>query len=115
MTSRLDTPIGLGFREKAGIWHRDLVLNDVQREVADHDIAIYFSQELKDIGRRLVRHIIGHLADEACGLFIWTARACRFMKCGKHYTIHAPKRSLVLECQLPISAPQPNLAWVLSW
>ena len=98
VTSRPDTPIRHGFRENPGIWHRDLVLNEVPREVVDHDIAIYFSEELKDISRQLDRHIIGRLVDKACGLFIWAATACRFIKNGKHYAIHAPKRlSIVLE------------------
>ena len=43
MTSRPETSIRLGFRENPEIWHRDLVLNEVPREVVDHDIAIYFS------------------------------------------------------------------------
>ena len=97
MTRRPDTPIRLGFRANNGIWHRDVVLNEVPREVVDRDIAIYFSEELKDIRRQLDRHIIGRLVDKACGVFIWTATACRFIKNGKHYTIHDRKRSLVLE------------------
>ena len=98
MTRRPDTPIRLGFRANNGIWHRDVVLNEVPREVVDRDIAIYFSEELKDIRRQLDRHIIGRLVDKACGLFIWAATACRFIKNGKHYAIHAPKRlSIVLE------------------
>ena len=64
MTSRPETPIRLGFRENPGIWHRDLVLNEVPRAVVDHDIAIYFSEELKDIHRHLGEHIISRLVDK---------------------------------------------------
>ena len=46
----------------------EAVLNEVPLEVVDHDIAIYVSQELKDIRRQLDRHIIGRLADKASGL-----------------------------------------------
>ena len=38
VTSRPDTPIRLGFRDTSGIWHRDLVLNEVPREIVDCDI-----------------------------------------------------------------------------
>ena len=91
-------PVRHGFRENSGTWHRDLVLHEVSREVVDHDIAIYFAEELKHIRREVDRHIICSLVDKACGLFIWAATACRFIKNGKHYTIHSLRRlSLVLD------------------
>ena len=41
------------------------MLNEVPREVVDHDITIYFPEELKDFTRQLDRHIIGRLVDKA--------------------------------------------------
>lgn len=59
---RPHSQIHLGFRENLAIWHRDLVLNEVPREVLDCDIAIYFSGELKDIpGERNAAHTEGPL------------------------------------------------------
>ena len=42
MTSRSVTPVRLGFCENPGVWHRDLVLNEVPPEVVHRDIAIYY-------------------------------------------------------------------------
>jgi hypothetical protein len=93
VTSRPETPIRLGFSEIDGILHRDLVLNNVPREIIDHDITIYFQQELKDI--ELSAQIIPRLTEKACGLFIWAATACRFIKSGKR--VARKRLSLILE------------------
>ncbi len=47
MTSRPETPIRLGFGENAGIWHRDLGLGKISREMIDDDLTLYFREELK--------------------------------------------------------------------
>jgi hypothetical protein len=93
ITSRPETPIRLGFREMPGILHQDLVLNNVPQEIIDRDISIYFRHELRDI--ELGAQIITCLTEKACGLFIWAATACRFIKKGR---LVARKRlSLILE------------------
>jgi hypothetical protein len=93
ITSRPETPIRLGFRDMPGILHQDLVLNNVPQEIIDHDITIYFRHELRDIG--LNAQVITCLTEKACGLFIWAATACRFIKNGN---LVATKRlSLILE------------------
>ena len=93
VTSRPETPIRLGFTEMATILHRDLVLNNVPREIIDHDITIYFRQELRDID--LNTQIITRLTEKARGLFIWAATACRFIKNGKR--VASKRLSLILE------------------
>jgi hypothetical protein len=93
ITSRRETPIRLGFRNMPEVLHRDLVLNNVPQEIIYHDISIYFRYELKDI--ELSAQIVTCLTVKACGLFIWAATACRFIKNGK---LLASKRlSLILE------------------
>jgi hypothetical protein len=93
ITSRRETPIRLGFRNMPEILHRDLVLNNVPQEIIYDDISIYFRHELRDI--ELSAQIIARLTEKACGLFIWAATACRFIKNGK---LLASKRlSLILE------------------
>jgi len=93
ITSRPETPIRLGFRDMPGILHRDLVLNDVSREIIDNDISIYFRHELSDID--LSPQIITRLTEKACGLFVWAATACRFIKSGKR--VARQRLSLILE------------------
>ena len=93
VTSRPETPIRLGFRNMPGILHRDLVLNDVPWEIIDHDIAMYFRQELKDI--ELNAQIIGCLIEKACGLFIWAATVCRYIKDGKR--VASKRLSVILK------------------
>jgi hypothetical protein len=93
VTSRPETPIRLGFRNIPGILHRDLVLSDVPQEIIDHDIAMYFRQELKDI--ELSAQVIRCLIEKACGLFIWAATVCRYIKDGKR--VASKRLSVVLK------------------
>ena len=84
VTSRPETPIRLGFRNIPEFLHYDLVLHDIPRDVVDHDISIYFQQELKNI--EVPGHDFELLIEKACGLFIWAATACRYIKSGKFIT-----------------------------
>ena len=93
VTSRPEIPIRLGFRKMAGILHRDLVLHNVPREIIDHDITIYFRDELEHI--ELTEQTIRRLIEKAGGLFIWAATACRFIKEGKR--VANTRLSLILE------------------
>lgn len=81
VTSRPEVPIRLGFRNMPAILHRDLVLRDVPRKTIDHDIAVYLWQELKDFEPSAQN--ITFLTEKACGLFIWAATVCRYIKDGK--------------------------------
>jgi hypothetical protein len=105
VTSRPETPIRLGFRKMAGILHQDLVLNDVPREIIDHDIAIYFRKELAAI--ELSERNIKRLVEKAGGLFIWAATACRFIKTGKR--IVGARVSLILNSGKGIRNPEEEL------
>ena len=110
VTSRPDIPIRLGFGENPGIWHRDLLLSAVPREVIDRDIAIYLSEELKDIIPFQDAQTTGRLVEKACGLFIWAATACRFIKHGQQYHIFARERlSLILEGKKGEENPEEKL------
>jgi hypothetical protein len=93
VTSRPETPIRLGFRNMPRILHQDLVLNDVPQEIIDHDIAIYFRQELEDI--ELSAQSIGCLIEKACGLFIWAATVCRYIKDSKR--VASKRLSVILQ------------------
>lgn len=49
VTSRLETPIRLGFKKMPAILHRDLLLHEVRRELVDADICLFFYDRLEDI------------------------------------------------------------------
>lgn len=80
VTSRAETPIRLGLRDMPAVFHYDLILHDISRKTVDHDIGIYFREELKNI--EVSEHIIQHLIKKACGLFTWAATTYRFIKGG---------------------------------
>jgi len=105
VTSRPETPIRLGFRDMPGILYQDLVLNDVPQEIIDHDIAIYFQQELKDI--ELSAQIIECLIEKACGLFIWAATVCRYIKDGKR--VASKRLSVILKGGKTRKTPEKEL------
>ena len=88
VTSRPDTPIRLGFRTMPGILHHDLVLDDVSRDIVDHDIEIFLSARFGEI-RENSEYLppdwpgdkaIDTLVRKAGGLFIYAATVCRFIK-----------------------------------
>ena len=105
VTSRPEVPIRLGFYEMGSILHRDLVLNNISQEIIDHDVAIYFRQELREI--ELDAQIIRCLVEKACGLFIWAATACRYVKDGKR--VASKRLSLILKGEKGRRNPEKEL------
>jgi hypothetical protein len=88
ITSRLETPIRLGFRAMPGILHHDLVLDDVSWAAVDHDISVFFRDQFTEI-RNIFEDLpanwpsdekIALLVKKAKGLFIYAATVCRFVK-----------------------------------
>lgn len=86
--------IRLGFRENLVIWHRHVVLNEVPREMVDHDITINYWEQSKDITSPQDARVIVLLVEITYGLFIRAAIACRFVKTDK---CSASKRSVPTE------------------
>lgn len=88
LTSRPETPIRLSFHNMSGNLHRDLVLNDVPRAIADNDIRIFF--EHKSGANRSAwddlpvdwpgKETIDLLVLRAHGLFIYAATVCQFIE-----------------------------------
>lgn len=105
VTSRLETPIRLGFCDMSEILHHDLVLHNVPREIIDRDIDIYLWQELKYV--EVSEQDIKRLIEKACGLFIWAATACRFVKSGKR--VASTRLSIVLKGGTSTRNPEKEL------
>ena len=88
VTSRPEPLIQRGFRNVPSLYRRDLILNQIHREIVDRDISIFFQHNLgllrgtwddlplgwpdKDTIRLLV--------SRAHGLFIYAATICRFLE-----------------------------------
>jgi len=86
VTSRPETPIRLGFRDMSSIWHQDLILQNVPREIIEHDIRVFFRHELTRI--RTQHDLptnwpqepdIEALVKKADSLFIYAATTCRYI------------------------------------
>ena len=96
LTSRPETPIRHGFYQIPKTEHQDFILHGISEEIVDHDIYIFLEHNLGLIRQEWAldvgwpsEQIIRRLIQNASGLFIWVATACRFIKQGKRF---APKR-----------------------
>ncbi|KAJ5098832.1 hypothetical protein N7532_005833 [Penicillium argentinense] len=85
LTSRPELPIRLGFEEITGAY-RDLVLHEINKSAIEHDISLYFEDELLHLKQR---HSFPpdwpgdaatrELVNRAVPLFIAAATLCRFI------------------------------------
>ncbi|KAF2395522.1 purine and uridine phosphorylase [Trichodelitschia bisporula] len=76
--------------------HYDFELHGIQQSVVEHDIRVFLGHELRRISCKYFdrtnwpsEQIINRLVQNASGLFIWAATACRFISEGKQF---APDR-----------------------
>ncbi|PTD07628.1 Vegetative incompatibility protein HET-E-1 [Fusarium culmorum] len=94
ITSRPETPIRHGFNQMSGDQREVFVLEDISPSVINQDIGLYFRNRLKAFceergfddddwpdSRSIMR-----LVENASGLFIWAATACRFICKGTRFS-----------------------------
>ena len=86
VTSRPETPIRYGIGNIPETAHQDIILHKVSQSIIEHDLSIFFKENLKIIrgNYRLAMDWPGEetirlLVDGAGGLFIYAATACRFL------------------------------------
>lgn len=116
VTSRPDTPIRLGFRNKKEIFHRSLVLDAINRQIVDRDIGLFFKTQFQEIrDNSIVGDLpsdwpgddrISLLVSQAEGLFIYAATVCNFVS-----TEDWPPEDL-LRAFLPSNAGEPQQLYV---
>jgi hypothetical protein len=114
MTSRPEIPIRHGINQIPEVGHRDFVLHNISPAIIDHDISIFLEYSLRTIGRERAlaadwpgEQAIKRLVQNASGLFIWAATACRFIREGRKF---ASKRlSIVLQADGSVTAPEKQL------
>lgn len=92
LTSRPEIPVRHGFGQIADQEHEDFVLHNMSPSIVDHDISIFLEYNLGIVRRERSlaagwpgEEIIRQLVEIACGLFIWAATACRFIREGKRF------------------------------
>ncbi|OBT39271.1 hypothetical protein VE00_10181 [Pseudogymnoascus sp. WSF 3629] len=92
LTSRPEIPIRYSMHNILQAEHQDLVLHNVPLTVVNNDISLFLKYNLGTIrqewsleagwpGEVVLRQLVLH----ACGLFIWAATACRFIREGKRF------------------------------
>jgi hypothetical protein len=94
LTSRPEIPIRHGFRYIPDAEHQDFVLHSISPSIVDHDIRIFLEYDLRLVGQERSlgpgwpgEDTIRRLVQVACGLFIWAATACRFIREGKRFAV----------------------------
>ncbi|KAI9717989.1 MAG: hypothetical protein M1828_007025 [Chrysothrix sp. TS-e1954] len=83
LTNRQETSIRLGLGEIPGDQYHDSVLQSISSSMVDQDILIYFGHALKapsSLAQWPSEAELARLVEQAEGLFIWAATACRFIK-----------------------------------
>jgi len=99
-----------------GVKHQDFVLHNISLSIIDHDIRIFLQHNLKLIAQ--AQHflrpewpgepVLQHLTQKACGLFIWVATACRFIREGKRFATR--RLDMILEqSSTAINEPEKHL------
>jgi hypothetical protein len=114
MTSRPEVPIRHGFCQMLDAEHQDFVLHNVSPAIIDHDISTFLEHNLGNIGLERAfaagwpgEHVISRLVQNASGLFIWAATACRFIREGRKFT--AKRLSIILQSNSSVTAPEKHL------
>jgi hypothetical protein len=101
LTSRPEIPIRNGFYRIPEAEHQDFVLHNISPSIVDQDIFIFLEYSLRLIGQERSldagwpgEEVIRCLVQNASGLFIWAATACRFIQEGKRFA--AKRLAMVL-------------------
>lgn len=114
LTSRPEVPIRYGFHQIGNSGYQDFILHNISPAVVDLDITIFLESNFRTIREeRMIsadwpgEQTIRRLVQNAGGLFIWAATACRFIHEGRQY---ATKRlSMILQETKSITPPQKKL------
>jgi hypothetical protein len=116
LTSRPEIPIRYGFCQIPDAEYQDFVLHNILQSIVDHDISIFLGYNLGLIERERSldacwpgEDIIRRLVQNASGLFIWAATACRFIREGRKRHVIKNRLSSILQSSGPITEPEKHL------
>jgi len=115
LTSRPEIPIRYGISAIPQAEHQDFVLHGIKPTIVNHDIFLFLEYNLRTIGQEWTfganwpgEEVLRQLVLHACGLFIWAATACRFIREGRRF---ARKRldTILKGSSIAITAPEKHL------
>ena len=116
LTSRPEVPIRHGFHRIPDTEHQDFVLHNISPSVVDHDIGIFLEHSFKLIAIERAlgtgwpgEQIVNGLVNNASGLFIWAATACRFVREGTKTSIIKGRLTLLLQGSSSLNKPEKHL------
>jgi hypothetical protein len=114
LTSRPEVPIRYGFHQIGNSGYQDFILHNISPTIVNHDIAIFLEYNFRTIREERTisadwpgEQAIRRLVQNADGLFIWAATACRFIYEGRQYA--AKRLSMILQETKSVTAPQKKL------
>jgi hypothetical protein len=115
LTSRPEIPIRHGFHQLSDAEHQDFILHNISPSIINQDIGTFLENAFQVIvqERSIVtgwpgQQIINRLIQNASGLFIWAATACRFIREGKRLAVK--RLDIILEhSSTTINAPEKHL------
>ncbi|KFY30946.1 hypothetical protein V493_01528 [Pseudogymnoascus sp. VKM F-4281 (FW-2241)] len=115
LTGRPEISIRHGIHHIPQAEQQNLILQNIPPEIINHDISLFLEFNLGTIRQEWSlgadwpgEAVLKQLALYACGLFIWAATACRFIREGRRF---APKRldTILRGNSSDITAPQKHL------
>jgi hypothetical protein len=115
LTSRPEIPIRHGIHRIPQAEHQDFMLHDIPPAIINHDISLFLEYRLGTIRQEWNfgadwpgEVVLRELALHACGLFIWAATACRFIREGRRF---ARKRldTILRGSSSAVTAPEKHL------
>ncbi|KAH9203354.1 hypothetical protein DL95DRAFT_472452 [Leptodontidium sp. 2 PMI_412] len=102
LTSRPEIPIRHGFYQIPDSKRQDFILHNISPLIVNQDISTFLQYNLNFIAAERSlgaswpgEQIIKRLVQNASGLFIWAATACRFIREGKRFA--AKRLDMILE------------------
>jgi hypothetical protein len=116
LTSRPEIPIRHGFYDMRAAEHKDFVLHNILPVIINQDICTFLESNLRLIRQERCleaswpgEQVIGRLVQNASGLFIWAATACRFIREGKKRQVIKNRLSSILQSNGSITEPEKHL------
>jgi hypothetical protein len=115
LTSRPEIPIRHGIHYIPQAEHQDFILHNIPPTIINHDISLFLEYNLRIIRQEWTlgadwpgKVVLGQLVLHACGLFIWAATACRFIREGKRFA-HKRLDTILKGSSNAITAPDKHL------
>ena len=116
LTSRPEIPIRYFSNYTLEDIYQNFMLHSIKRNIVNHDISIFVEYNLEVIRRECSleaswpgTEAIKRLVQNANGLFIWAATACRFIREGRKQQVIKNRLSSILQINSSITEPEEQL------